>query len=449
MEFRPDCRFFRGDKPCSFLARCTCEHFAAWGPRILIIKLGALGDVLRTTPLVSALRKLHPDAHITWVTDAVCLEILKSNDAINRSMPLDAWTLATLAAEEFDLLLSLDKDAAAASLGSSVKAKNKRGYGWSPKGCVVPLDEKAHDSYYLGIDNELKFKANQKTYQQLMFELCDIPFESEEYQWNVSEDDLQNARFWAKGTGLDRRRGTIGLNTGWGEMFAGKGWKEEHWNRLINALQDLDCNIVLLGGPREEELNARLFRSHRGKGSLHQSGNHNSLGEFGGLIELCDLVVSGDTFGMHAAIARKKKVVALFGSTCHQEIDLYGRGVKLYPTDLPCSPCYKKVCDFTPIEDCLARISVEQVLGGIQGLLPLAAVKRQQFAMAGAVAGNGPERAEKEDRPDRSERQERNADAAQDEQKPRQQGQGREHRRWGRGRHRSHGRRPQQGPRDS
>ena len=41
-----------------------------------------------------------------------------------------------------------------------------------------------------------------------------------------------------------------------------------------------------------------------------------------------DVVVCSDTLGMHLAIALKKKIVVLFGPTCPQEIDLYGRGVK-------------------------------------------------------------------------------------------------------------------------
>jgi ADP-heptose:LPS heptosyltransferase len=55
------------------------------------------------------------------------------------------------------------------------------------------------------------------------------------------------------------------------------------------------------------------------------------------------LVVSGDTLGMHIAIGLAKLVVAWFGLTCEQEIELYGRGVKLV-ADVPCRPCWQKEC---------------------------------------------------------------------------------------------------------
>jgi heptosyltransferase-2 len=57
-----------------------------------------------------------------------------------------------------------------------------------------------------------------------------------------------------------------------------------------------------------------------------------------------DLVFSGDSLGMHMAIGLKKWVVAWFGPSCEQEIDLYGRGRKIM-TKAPCSPCWRRVCE--------------------------------------------------------------------------------------------------------
>ena len=56
------------------------------------------------------------------------------------------------------------------------------------------------------------------------------------------------------------------------------------------------------------------------------------------------VVISIDTLTLHIAIAFKKSVVAFFGSTCPQEIDLYNRGYKIVP-DIDCVPCYKNKCD--------------------------------------------------------------------------------------------------------
>ena len=72
----------------------------------------------------------------------------------------------------------------------------------------------------------------------------------------------------------------------------------------------------------------------------------------------CDLVVTGDTLGMHLAIGAAVPVVVLFGSTCPQEIELYGRGEKVV-TPISCHPCYRKECDITP--SCQDLIAVDVV----------------------------------------------------------------------------------------
>ena len=73
MNFRSDCRFFTGRSPCVFhkkegMACHNCPHYSPVGKQILIVKLGAAGDVIRTTPILRKLKEIHPDAVITWVT---------------------------------------------------------------------------------------------------------------------------------------------------------------------------------------------------------------------------------------------------------------------------------------------------------------------------------------------------------------------------------------------
>jgi len=75
MEWKFDCRFFRGDKPCRYKRICAesdkeeCPQYKPRGKKILIIKLAAIGDVLRTTPVLSALKKKYPQSHLTWLSE--------------------------------------------------------------------------------------------------------------------------------------------------------------------------------------------------------------------------------------------------------------------------------------------------------------------------------------------------------------------------------------------
>ena len=66
-----DCRFFYGDKPCIFnktegIVCDDCNYYSPIKMKILIVKLDAIGDVLRTTSILPPLKKEYPDSYITW-----------------------------------------------------------------------------------------------------------------------------------------------------------------------------------------------------------------------------------------------------------------------------------------------------------------------------------------------------------------------------------------------
>jgi len=69
-------------------------------------------------------------------------------------------------------------------------------------------------------------------------------------------------------------------------------------------------------------------------------------------------MITGDTLAMHIAIGLKIPVVVLLGPTCHQEIELYGRGSKIV-SDFDCSPCYRSSCP-QPVS-CMDAIPVDAV----------------------------------------------------------------------------------------
>ena len=82
-----DCRFFIGDRPCSFHKAtgvlCPCDHYQKIEERILIIKLDAIGDVLRTTALLPPLAEAHPQASLTWITRREAKPLLERNPYIS------------------------------------------------------------------------------------------------------------------------------------------------------------------------------------------------------------------------------------------------------------------------------------------------------------------------------------------------------------------------------
>jgi ADP-heptose:LPS heptosyltransferase len=366
-SWKLDCRHFIGDRPCKFKRVCEgCEQYSPMGKRILVVKLAAIGDVIRTTPLLSGLKRAYPQSHITWVVDKEALPLLRGNPYIDRLLAFDFSSLGPLDLETFDLVIGLEKEPRGAALASKVKAGERKGFGLGPEGNVFPLNPASEYAYFLGLSDDLKFRRNQKTYPELIFQAAELNYQQDEYLLFLSPEDLAFAQAFARENGLKAGESVIGLNTGAGDVFANKAWTVEGYLQLIQGLKKRPkTRILLLGGPKEKERNRRILR--RTKAAVIDAGCENTLSQFSALVNLCDLVVTGDTTALHLAIGLKKKVVALFGPTCAQEIELYGRGEKII-SPLPCAPCYRRSCSVLP--NCMQAIEAEEILQKIRALLP-------------------------------------------------------------------------------
>src|ERR1043166_5624896 len=127
-----DCRFFKGEIPClpnklRNKVCSTCDEYDPIKTKILIIKLGALGDVIRTTPLVTRFRKTYPNVHITWITQSP--DILPK-DHIEKILPFDFKSVFLVTHQSYNIAINLDKDQEACQLLADVDAKKKFGFTW-------------------------------------------------------------------------------------------------------------------------------------------------------------------------------------------------------------------------------------------------------------------------------------------------------------------------------
>lgn len=360
MKFNTNCRWWRGDKPCRENRLCEgCGAFQPLGPRVLLIKLGARGDVLRTTPLVAGLRRLHPDAHLTWLTAAESVELLQGVPGLDRVLAWGLESVQELSARAFELLICLDKDPWATGLAERIAAGRKLGWGLALDGVGTPrpFTAEAEYSLALGVSDDLKFKRNQKSYPQIIFEAAGLTYQGEPYAFTLTDPDRRACRAFLKRNRVPAKARLLGLFTGSGPAFANKSWTAEGFAAIARrARQELKAQVLLLGGTAERQRNARI-RGLAKVPLLDTRGQH-SLREFAGFLEACQVVVTGDTVALHLALAVKRPVVALFGPTAHQEIDLFGLGEKLV-SPAQCAPCYRGTCDLHP--SCMDQLSVDTV----------------------------------------------------------------------------------------
>lgn len=365
MAYRFDCKYFTGYKPCAWKRPCDgCPHYAPVTKRIAVLSLEALGAVLRSTCLLPAIKREWPGCHVTWITYPNAKALLDNNQAIDRLLIADQTTQAVLDHLKFDVLLAVDKSIEAGALAERIQATDKRGFGLDANGVIRPLNAEANYQYDVGLSDELKFFINQKAETQQITESMALKWQRDPYGLDLRDHEI--AEVASRRAGMLRRtggkdwQGVIGYNTGCSMLYPYKKFSVERSIEVIQMWREAfpDRAVALLGGREDTERQTAMkaaFADDLGVINTPTTGGLRS-----GMLwmDATDLVLSGCSLGMHIAIALKKPVIAWFGVSCSQEVDLYGRGVKIQ-ANVGCSPCWKKSCNNEP--KCFNEVSVETI----------------------------------------------------------------------------------------
>ncbi len=350
MKLNHDCRHFVGHIPCrphkKFGVHCEgCPHYDPADYNVLIIKLGAIGDVIRTTPLLHALKAGHKGAFITWLT--LTPEVLPG--IVDRKMGFTLQSIASLLPQEFDLLINLDKDLEACALAAMIKAKDKKGFTLVLGKCRN-IGEASYEKFLTGLFDDIN-KANTMSYPEEIFGICGYGFKGERYILELP--DTRPAFEVPEGARV------VGLNTGCGGRWVTRLWADERWVELARGLKESGYWPLFLGGAQEHDKNVRLARE---SGAAYLG--HFALTDFFCLVDRCELVVTAVTMALHIAIGLGKKVVLFNNIFNPREFELYGLGEILSP-GIDCEGCFKPVC----AEKCMDRITVEDTLGSVKRLM--------------------------------------------------------------------------------
>jgi ADP-heptose:LPS heptosyltransferase len=377
-EIAFDCRYFLGDRPCVWHKRegllCTCDRYEKIEEHVLIVKLDAMGDVLRTTTILPALAEKHPHAAIVWITRPESKPLLEHNPFIAEVIGYGPDALTAIQARTFDRVINLDASKVSAGLASAARGPRKDGYILHHNGCVAPTNAAARAWMELGVFDDLK-RANRRSYQSIMAEILDLPESPSRYVLELTAAEVASAQDHLKRLGVDGNAPLVGLNTGAGERWELKQWRLDGFAELMGRLhREEGAQLLLLGGKSERPRHEHLTKLDGVP--VFDAGNDNSLRHFASLIAQCDVIVSGDTLAMHIALAAKRRVVILFGPTSHSEIELYGLGEKVIPS-MDCLVCYKERCDFVP--NCMDLVDADAVSAAV----------RRQLGLAGATADAG------------------------------------------------------------
>jgi len=341
---------------------------------ILIIKLGAKGDVVRTLCILPALKEKFPNSDIYWITKPENLSLFENNPYIKQMLPFsksnlnfDSKKILTSSdfrgaqkPEVFDILINLDVEDKATELAEKIKSKKKLGFYKTED---FPAAFNLGSEYYLNTlyDDELK-KTNKRTYQQMIFDSAELEWKNQKSELFLSSKEKQYAERFISKNNLNTKK-LIGIHMGASSRWPSKVWHESRLVEFIKLAKSKGYEILLFAGPNEVEEHKKIVEKLRKEPiTVYQNNPNNSDREFISLVDICSSMVCSDSFALHISIALNKPTVGLFFCTSPDEVESYELLRKVV------SPMLKDVfpekCDLYN-EELTKSISAETVLSFI------------------------------------------------------------------------------------
>ena len=334
---------------------------------ILIVKLSAIGDVIHTLPSLTALRKLYPEAHITWVVEEAAAGLVKNHPLLNAvlisrrkswikylrkgefSRPLREMRafLRELRKRPYDLVIDFHGLLKSAVIVLLSGGKRKLGYNSLQELSGLFYNEKIpEDMNKHAVDRYLDFpRFLGAKIAKAQFILPSDNSAQARIQSLLEKYHLENKKF-------------IAVNPV--AYWETKLWDDEKFAGLADLIKTkLNMEVVFTGSEKEsiEKITTRMQAK-----AVNLAGE-TTLPELAYLYQKALLLVTTDSGPMHLAAAVGTPVVALFGPTDPQRTGPYGDGHVIIRIDLPCSPCLRKEC---PTTKCMQDILPEQVLAAIK-----------------------------------------------------------------------------------
>ena len=281
--------------------------------------------------------------------------MLENNPYIDKFLVLNAQNTLRLEQEKFDILFSLEITTPATLLANIVQADEKYGYYFN-EGATFCFNKGAEEYLETAFLTNKKLK-NRKSYQELIFQACELPYNKEEIIFELADASKKYAEEFRSKNNLKEKDKILGINFSAGERWASKSLSSENLKELVRRINS-EYKIILLGGPEEEQKLKQISQELKNEGIAVVTNNpNNSVGEFASILSLCDKIITTDSFALHLSLALKKPTIALFFSTPYWEIEDYGVVKKIY------SPLLSKYfLSKNYSEELASSISVQEIL---------------------------------------------------------------------------------------
>jgi heptosyltransferase-3 len=343
---------------------------------ILVIKLRHLGDVLITTPVLSALKEAYPQARITMVVNPGTEDMVRGHPDLAEVLPLprdqhpdfikelpsQLKFIKALRNKDFDISIDFtigDRGAILSFLSGAPRRLGftpRRGKQWWWK-----------LAYTQTLAQPEPNKPIVVSHLEMLRLLGLQPKKWEtQFAWSPEDEEgLENA-LTRQGGANQNPYVVVHPTSRW--MF--KTWRLGGYARVIDHLQETcGLKVMVTGGPEEKEQAAvQAILSQCRTQPLDLSGRL-TLKQLGCLIAGARLFFGVDSAPMHIAAAVKTPVLALFGPSGDIMWGPWGKGHRVIKKNWPCRPCGQDGCEGSKVSRCLEEITAEEAISGIESLL--------------------------------------------------------------------------------
>jgi heptosyltransferase-1 len=331
------------------------------GPKILVVKLSAMGDIIHALPAVNLLKRLLPQSEIHWLIGQRWSPLLEGVRCVERVLTLKRGfsgyldAVKSLRANHYhaaiDLQGLLKSSALTACSGASVRAGFDTAFAREP---VAAL-------FY-----NIKVSPKRTHIVEQLMDLVEEAVSSfggvhvkrgaSDVRWGLvpTEAELQHAR---------QTLSSLGLSEPFAVILPGTGWETKTWHpdkfvelaRLINKAFLMPTLAVW--GPGEEDM------IPEGEGIFVAPPTN--LREMMALLRMASLVVGGDTGPLHMAVALGVPVVGLYGPTLPERNGPYSNRCAVVVKECPNRGQHKRRCS----QPCVESIEVDQVFSTVESLI--------------------------------------------------------------------------------
>jgi lipopolysaccharide heptosyltransferase I len=340
------------------MRRGTIANPAYTPKRVLIIKPSAIGDVVHALPVLPRLRKLWPDAKLTWLITPACAALVQNHPFIDEVIlfqrkrwgrgwynPAALWDLGgflhDLRQRNFDLVIDLQGLFRSAWVAGASGAPRRIGFANAREFAPLFYNELVDCSWEHdhAVDRYLKIAST-----------LGCPNGPVEFVFAVGDQDRKYIE------------GLIPAETPFAVLMPGANWATKRWpvERYAELAKVLKDRFGLESVTAGASADIKLAKTVNAKFDVT---GKTTLRQIVALLERAKLVIGNDTGPMHMAAAMGVPLVTPYGPTNPERTGPFGRDDSVVLLDLPCSPCYSRTCSH---HSCMEWLKVDHVLAVVE-----------------------------------------------------------------------------------